>query len=631
MFLMASNLKKSLLLVVAGILIGLLHQFASMKEWEEATVDLRLQYRPKTTTSGSVGIIAVGDEDVEYRTFGGWPFSRTIHADVVSILRALGAPQITFDVIFSDPDKSGHDETFANILAEKNDVTLAYHFENLQVSEVSSAIGENHFAEGNRYGVDVRDSLAFAGEDPVPPVFETVGFGAVNFQPEANNGSVRRIPLFIQYRGKLYPSLAMETLIRYLELDPDQIQIIPGKQIALIDTPKGNFEIPVDERLQYRVNYTSDSTDFEPAFQYLDLYRAVDDPEQAAIISKAISGKPVIIGNASTGTSDIVSTPIGRLYGMLAQATVISNILDRNHLKFLHPWTQVAGLGVFGLLLGLLFRLQSPVAIIFSVIFFSSIYLVGAYFFAVKNWMIPVLPVLELSALAMISSLWSQVIQAKDETGRTLRTLKKYVSPSVAERALREETYRKIETERREITVFFSDIRGFTDWSERKEPEEITMVLNEYLEAMTQLVNEFGGTLDKFVGDCVMVLFNAPEETENHAVRAVEMAFAMQDRIRELSESWSARGQDPIEVGMGINTGFATVGNFGSEIYSDYTAIGNCVNLAARIESESKPGEILVSEAMKGRLGRAFSAKDCGKRTLKGISEPVQVFLVERN
>tara|TARA_R110002096_G_scaffold217936_9_gene406057 strand:+ start:56 stop:1327 length:1272 start_codon:yes stop_codon:yes gene_type:complete len=423
----------------------------------------------------------------------------------------------------------------------------------------------------------------------------------------------------------------METLIRYLKLEPDQIRMIPGRHITLVDTPVGTLKIPIDERLQYRINYTSDSTDFEPAFQYLDLYLSMDDAEREDALSKAIKGKPVIIGNVSTGTSDIVSTPIGRLCGMLAHATVISNILDQNHLQFLAPWMQFVGLGILGLFLGLLFRIPSPVLILLSVLSLCAAYLAGAYFLAVEDWMIPVLPVLELAALSLVGSLWFQIARAKDETGKTLRALKRYVSPSVAENALREEAFRNIEPERREITIFFSDIRGFTDWSEKKEPEEITLVLNEYLEAMTELVTQYGGTLDKFVGDCIMVLFNAPDDTVGHPTRAVEMAFAMQDRIWELSESWKERGRDPIGVGMGISTGFATVGNFGSEIYSDYTAIGNCVNLAARIESISEPGEILVSEAMKSQLGDAFSLRAHGKRELKGISNPVQVYLAERN
>lgn len=626
---MPSNLTKSFLLGIAGILIGLLHQFGPFKEWEESTVDLRLQYREKATASGAVGIVAVGDEDVAYESFGGWPFPRTIHGDVINILREFGAAHITFDVIFSDPDKHGEDEALSSTLADRDDVTLAYHFEDLQFPESLDTSENKHFTEGNRYGVEVRSSGAYEGTLPSPPVLRSSGFGAVNFKPEANNGTVRRIPLFIQHGGKLYPGLTMETLIRYFQLEPDQIRIVPGKQITLIDTPAGVLEIPIDERLQYRINYTSDIDDFDPAFQYLDLYVAVDDAEKAAFLRKAITGKPVIVGNVSTGVSDVVSTPIGRLPGMLAQATAITNILDQNHLKFLPSWIHVTGLCVAGLLLGLLFRLSSPSGIVLTIGFFCAIYLVGAYLLANQNWMIPVLSVLELAGLSMVASLWFQITRAKDETGRTLKALKKYVSPSVAERALREETFRKIEPERREITIFFSDIRGFTNWSERKEPEEVTLMLNEYLEAMTELVDQFGGTLDKFVGDCVMVIFNAPDEVENHAASAVEMALAMQERIRELNDTCRKRGRDPIHVGMGINTGFATVGNFGSEIYSDYTAIGNCVNLAARVESVSGPGEILITEATKNRLGSDFSWKKHGEHRLKGVSELVPVFLIE--
>ena len=220
--------------------------------------------------------------------------------------------------------------------------------------------------------------------------------------------------------------------------------------------------------------------------------------------------------------------------------------------------------------------------------------------------MIPVLPVIELMGIGLIGMLWYQIAYARSETGRILKSLKKYVSPTVAHRALREESFVSQPTVRKEISIFFSDIRGFTNWSERKEPEEVTQILNDYLAAMTDLVNQYGGTLDKFIGDCVMVIFNAPEPIEDHPVAAIKMAIAMQEKITELSEEWRKIGREPISVGMGINTGYATVGNFGSELFSDYTAIGNSVNLAARIESVSHPGQILVSETTRDRVQSVF-------------------------
>lgn len=627
---MPTTLLRILIAGMAGAVLGGVHQFAPFTGWEDATVDLRLQLRPKTVAPGAIGIVAVGDKDVEYEQFGGWPFKRSVHADVITILRAFGASHLTFDVIFSDPGETEHDEALARTLAERDDFTLAYHFEDLHFPEKLDQTGGKHFAEGKRYGVDVRSSPALVGINPRELIFQTPAVAAVNVRPDANDSVIRRVPLFVQNNGMLYPGLAMQTLIRYLELEPDQIRIVPGKKISLVDTAAGTLEIPIDERLQYRINYTSEINDFDPAFQYLDLYLAVEDTGSGAanLIKEAVSGKPVIIGNVSTGSSDVVTTPIGRLPGMLAQATAINNILTGNHLRFVPTWIQIMGLALAGILLGLILRMSSPPGIVLTSIFLAGAWLTGAWFLARNDWMIPVLPFLELITLAMVGSLWYQIRLARDETGRTLKALRKYVSPSVAERALREEAFLKIQNERREITVFFSDIRGFTNWSEKKEPEEITLVLNEYLGAMTTIVSEYGGTLDKFVGDCVMVLFNTPNKIENHPIRAVEMAIAMQSKIEDLSKAWRAMGRDPIEVGTGIHTGFATVGNFGSETYSDYTAIGNCVNLAARIESVSGAGEILVSETTRRRVGDTFSTKEKGEFELKGISEKVKVFEV---
>lgn len=619
-----------------GAILGVLHLQGVCYQWEQSTVDLRLQHRPRIPASDAVALVAVGDDDVADPRFGSWPFPRSVHANVIRILQATGASHITFDFLFSAPTEAIHDIALAGAISEGDDITLAYHFEDLRLPENSSESEvqsdspfDTHFANGHRYGVDVRETSTLLGIEPVPLFSDlSASLGSVNVKADANNSVIRHVPMFVQYRGKLYPGLALQTVIANLRLKPDQIRIELGKQIELVDTPLGTLRIPVDERLQYRINFTSGTGEFVPAFQYNDLYQAVNDPEYEEILTKAVSGHPVMVGIISTGTSDVVTTPIGRLPGVLAQATAVANILTQNHLRFFPGWLQILWCGVIGLLLGFVLRAESARTTVVIVSGFAFAYYFAALFTARSNWMIPLLPVLELCLISMIGMLWFQVSRSRNERDRTLRALSKYVSPAVAHRALREESFASEPTERREITIFFSDIRGFTDWSERKEPEEVTSVLNEYLKAMTEIVEKQGGTLDKFVGDCVMVIFNAPENMEDHPERALRMAWEMQKKIAELSESLESKGRESIRVGMSIHTGFATVGNFGSSLYSDYTAIGNSVNLAARIESLSEPGQILLSETTKSRTERIAETKFAGRKDLKGIKEPVGVYEV---
>ncbi len=617
------------LTTLLGGVCGAFHLFAPALEWEEATVDLRLRHRPRIPASQELGLIAIGDDDVAHPQLGTWPFPRTVHSDIIQILRATGTKQIIFDILFVEPSGDEHDETLASAILDKPDVTLAYLFDTIESGDTSSSNEISpHFIEGHRFGLDVRTSEALKGIRPIPLFRSFPGsHGAVN-APEAANGVTRHVPMLIRYDGKLYPGLALEALIQTLELTPDQIRVLPGKEIKLVDTPRGTLRIPINDQLQYRINFTSGVEEFRPAFQYLDLHAAVADPEQGAFLTKALSGKPVILGNVSTGSSDVATTPIGRLPGVLAQATAIANILESNHLRFLPGWIQILWCGVIGAFLGLILRTRSAWFTIALAMAFLGIYGLGAFFAAQSNWMFPVLPIAELGLVSLIGMLWGQVRTSHDERDRTLKALSKYVSPSVANRALREEAFALEQPDRREITIFFSDIRGFTDWSERKEPEEVTAVLNDYLTAMTEIVARHGGTLDKFVGDCVMVIFNAPDNVKDHAKRAVRMAREMQEKIVELSEAWHSHGREPIQVGMGIHTGFATVGNFGSDLFSDYTAIGNSVNLAARIESSSSAGQILISETTHILASSIMESRPLGEKEFRGVKEPVPIFEV---
>jgi adenylate cyclase len=615
---------------VCGILLSLLHSFGPGYELEQRTVDSRLALRPKTPAPPDVGLVAIGDDDVAIPKLGPWPFSRAIHADIVTILRELEAKTIIFDVLFSDPADPAADDALETTLAERDDVVLAYHFNQLLTSDnVDEPPGEKHFLQGNRFGLDVASIDPLRGIDPQPLCRSfDAQFGAVNVMADAGNSVIRSVPMFIEHDGMLYPGLALQALVSTLAIKEDQIRIDPGRCITLVDTPRGNLRIPVDRHLRYRINFTSGTENFDRAFQYKDIYLAVQDHAHAEAVRAAISGRPVIIGNASTGTSDIVTTPIGRLPGLIAQATVIANVLTQDYLKFLSPWQSALWCCAFGMLLSLAIRPRFPWATVASITVFGFAYLLIAYLSARSNWMIPLLPVLELAAIALVGKLSLQVICSQSETERTLRVLRRYVSPAVASRALMAESLTSEPTERREITVFFSDIRGFTSWSERREPEEVTAVLNDYLEAMVQIVGNHGGTLDKFVGDSVMCLFNAPEPIEGHPQAAVRMALEMQKRIAQLNVEWVAAGREAIGVGMGINSGFATVGNFGSTLYSDYTAIGNSVNLAARLESACLPGQILISASCETLTSAITESRFHGELELKGIGSQVPVFEV---
>lgn len=204
--------------------------------------------------------------------------------------------------------------------------------------------------------------------------------------------------------------------------------------------------------------------------------------------------------------------------------------------------------------------------------------------------------------------------------------LKRYLSPQLAESILSGERDVSLTTSRKLLTVFFSDVRGFTAAAERMEPEQLVDELNDYLTEMTEIVFKHGGTLDKYVGDAVMVFFGDPVPQEDHARRAVLMGFEMQERMAELQQRWMGRYQHSFEIGIGIATGWVTVGDIGSPARSDYTVLGNEVNLAARLADRAASGQILVTERTLADVTDIAAAQPIDEILLKGISRPIKIF-----
>ncbi|MDO8268671.1 MAG: adenylate/guanylate cyclase domain-containing protein [Moraxellaceae bacterium] len=222
--------------------------------------------------------------------------------------------------------------------------------------------------------------------------------------------------------------------------------------------------------------------------------------------------------------------------------------------------------------------------------------------------------------------------QREYEVARANDAIRRYVPRQLADEILAGVHHASASPARRKITVVFSDIRGFTDTADQMEPEEFAELLNEYLSEMATIAEHYGGTIDKFVGDAIMVFFGAPVSrgTQEDAQRAVQMSIAMQRRMRELETKWFNAGiQEPFRIRIGVNTGVANVGSFGSDGRKDYTAIGNQVNLAARLQAECPPGKVIISHTTWALVRETIEAQDAGELTVKGVHYPVRTYVVE--
>jgi len=225
----------------------------------------------------------------------------------------------------------------------------------------------------------------------------------------------------------------------------------------------------------------------------------------------------------------------------------------------------------------------------------------------------------------------ADLARTTDQLARANEVISRYVAAQLSEQILAGNYATGDKPERRRIVVFFSDIRGFTETADRVEPEELSRILNEYLTEMTAIATRYGGMIDKFVGDAIMILFGAPQATDDrdHALRAVRMALAMQERMVTLRAKWQQEGmEEPFAIRIGINTGHASVGNFGSRDRLDYTAIGRQVNLAARLQVSCEPGKVLLSHSTWVLVNDQIAGTPKGAITVKGIHNPVNVYEV---
>ncbi|MFZ5958518.1 adenylate/guanylate cyclase domain-containing protein [Pseudomonas sp. QL9] len=273
---------------------------------------------------------------------------------------------------------------------------------------------------------------------------------------------------------------------------------------------------------------------------------------------------------------------------------------------------------VTGALLGPGFKGNPPLLVNLASIAFSTLYIfIGAFFVHQQG--------------LRLAQARGEIAREQEKAARLASNLAKYLSPQVWESIFSGKKSVRLETQRKKLTVFFSDIKGFTELSEELEAEVLTDMLNNYLNEMSKIALKYGGTIDKFVGDCVMVFFGDPttQGAKKDAVAAVSMAVAMRKHMKVMRQQWRAQGiTKPLEVRMGINTGYCTVGNFGADTRMDYTIIGREVNLASRLESAAEAGEILLSHETYSLVKDVIMCRDKGQIAVKGFSKPVQIYQV---
>jgi adenylate cyclase len=636
--------------------------FNFIQRLEYASLDTRFRYRPRSATPVDPRIVIVDIDQHSQEVLGKWPFSRTHFAKMLDVLREDGAKVAAFDITFSKPDQSAApiralwaEMEARKKLGERIDPALAAEVQKLaaaydadkQFAEAIQRFGAvvlgNFFlhTEADLRGLDDKtleayaNQIAFYSFPSVRPLHPETGkqdrvslmekFAPDNLLPkgtEANlevltsalseeasstgffnvypdvDGVVRQSNLIIPYgRSKdfsdwdLYASLDVQAVRSYFRL--------PNEQVVLEYGPVGAYRIVFGQAAQIRtddlgrvvINFHG------PGYTYP--HYSLTDVTEREFSPETFRDKIVLIGATATGIGDLRTTPFGGLDypGVEIHANVIDGIL---HQSFLvrgakQTLTDVVLILCFGFPLGIWMALVAPRWMWLGAFLFVPLVAVDYWTFLHSWWLNFTVPALTLASNVLLVSLYRSLFEEKEKR-RVRSAFGQYLSPEVIRRLL--VNPRLVEPRKTEITVMFSDIRGFTTISERLDAQDLAVFLNQYLSDMTRLVFDHYGTLDKYIGDAVMAFWGAPFEEPGHAAKACNTAVKMMERVREMQRAWEAEGKPHLDIGIGINTGMASVGNMGSTLRYGYTALGDAVNLSSRLEGLNKEygTHILVNE-----------------------------------
>jgi len=577
--------------------------------------------------------IAAIDEQSLAR-LGRWPWSRTIFAALAERLDQLGARVIAFDLFFPERESPRADAQFARAIRSTKKVVLGTvfidrreevrHLGPAALAAARLAIAPQAIAE---VGASVHPEATFPMQEPlgvIVNILELQGGAAYVGHidvPGDMDGVVRRAPLIRRFDGRYFPAFDIQVLRAYLEGEAPSLEIAP---YGMAGIRFGERYIPLDENGGLLVRHRRPGS-----FAAVSIADILDGRADSALLRDRV----VLVGNTATGIGDTRVTPYGAtLPGVEVRASIIESLLQGDALQ--RPewmmFLDAAAMAAAALLLIILLpRLGVAVGGVLAAGVLGGYLVLATYLFRTEGlWLNLVYPTL-LVALLFASATLAEYFFTFSEKRYLKRAFQHYVPPAVVDDLVADAGKLQLGGEKRELTVLFSDIRGFTTLSEAMAPEDLVKLMNEYFTIMTAKVFEQRGSLDKYIGDAIMAIFGAPVAEPQHAALACRSALEMVHALRALQQSLRERRLPAIDIGIGINTGAMIVGNMGSASRFNYTVVGDAVNLASRIEHLNKDygTNILVSEYTFDQVKNEFSAaREVDRVRVRGRAQPVRLF-----
>jgi adenylate cyclase len=551
-------------------------------------------------------------DEKSLKEIGKFPWDRTTYAQLIEKLEQSGAAAIGIDVVLAEPSKNpADDKALADVLAKYNNVILP-----VQI---------NYPSKQEQAGDLVPEKVDY----PTPTLTTSrQQMAHINVFVD-KDGKARKLPVGLQDENGAYIPAFSVALANLVLDEKDKIK----RDEATGLWKRGNLVLPTNEKNQVTTEFFTlprQTVDATTGYEMLSFVDVMNSKKPLPL-----QGSIVLVGPFVTAMQDEYPTPISsvKMFGIEIHANMIQTMLES---KFYKDTSKPVGVGII-LLVSLLAififeRFRGKTALIIFLGMFVIYGFVWLIFYIAGSTFAPlVYPQFALVTI-YIWSLVSHYLEERKERNRVTGIFGRFVSKTVVDELLQSGEDVKLGGSRKDISLIFVDIRGFTPMSERLEPEQVIQVLNEYLDVCTKAIFKFNGTLDKFIGDGVMAMFGAPIEYDNHPEMAVRAAIEMKSQANFLEQKLIEKYGIGVKFGLGINSGPAVVGNIGSEdLRLDYTAIGDTVNLSARLEANAKPGQILISEQTYARVKDLFEIESIGEIKVKGKEKPVVVYEVIGN
>ncbi|MDO9413981.1 MAG: adenylate/guanylate cyclase domain-containing protein [Pseudolabrys sp.] len=623
---------------------------APLESMRVRTFDFYQSIQPRQATLKPAVIVDI--DEASLKAYGQWPWPRTLLSDLVAKLTRLGSAVIGFDVIFAEPDRMSPAiaaESFRNLDADtraslmklpSNDDVLGDAMKRARV-----VLGES----GHHLPVPLAGprppttGFAMLGPDPrnfligfpgiihnVPPLEQAAaGRGMLTIQPEPD-GIVRRVPMVMNAQGTLMPALSLEML--RVATGAGGIRV-KTDAAGLVSVAIPGLELPTDRNGQLWV-YFAPSDDSR--------YVSAKDVLEDKVTADRVGRRLVLLGTSAVGLRDIKATPINpAMSGVEVHAQVLENVLSKSMLVY--PNYAIGAELAAAVLFGLIIIAIGPVLGASMMLALGALVTAGLaagswYFFTQQRILIDATFPLLATFLIYLTLIFINYFREQLQRRRIRSAFGQYLSPSLVDKLAHSHETLTLGGEDRNMTILFSDVRGFTTISEiyKDDPQGLTTLMNNFLTPMTNAIVEKNGTIDKYIGDAIMAFWNAPLHDAEHEINACSAALEMLVRVetinikREKEAAEAGQRFIPLKIGVGLNSGRCVVGNMGSDLRFNYSVLGDCVNLASRLEGQTKSYDvqILIGSKTAQAVGNKFALLEVDYITVKGKTEPETIYTV---